>query len=167
MLVSENRPEWLIADLAIMAAGGVTVPAYVTNTERDHQHILDNSGAKAVIVSTAKLAKPLLPAVLRSECCRAVIGMEDLRVGQSGDVAFHDWAMLIAAHAARHRGNPRRGRFHARATSPASSTHRAPAVRRAGCGSITARSCITSTAAAPSLPKISAGVTRYSCRSCR
>ena len=98
MLVSENRPEWLIADLAIMAAGGVTVPAYVTNTERDHQHILDNSGAKAVIVSTAKLARPLLPAVLRSECCRAVIGMEDLRVGQAGDVAFHDWAMLIAAH---------------------------------------------------------------------
>ena len=99
MLVSENRPEWLIADLAIMAAGGVTVPAYVTNTERDHQHILDNSGAKAVIVSTAKLARPLLPAVLRSECCRAVIGIEDLRVGQAGDVAFLDWGKLIAAHA--------------------------------------------------------------------
>ena len=39
MLVSENRPEWCIADLAIMAAGCVTVPAYTTNTERDHQHI--------------------------------------------------------------------------------------------------------------------------------
>ena len=46
-LVSENRPEWCIADLAIMAAGCVTVPAYVTNTERDHVHILDNSGARA------------------------------------------------------------------------------------------------------------------------
>src|SRR6476646_7557182 len=100
MLVSENRPEWLIADLAIMAAGGITVPAYVTNTERDHQHILDNSGAKAVIVSTAKLAKPLLPAVLRANSCNAVIGIEDLRVGQSGDVQFHDWAKLIAAHPA-------------------------------------------------------------------
>ena len=98
MLISENRPEWLIADLAIMAAGGVTVPAYITNTERDHQHILDNSGAKAAIVSTAKLARPLLPAVLRSECCRAVIGIEDLRVGQSGDVAFHDWNKLVADH---------------------------------------------------------------------
>ena len=43
MLVSENRPEWLISDLAIMAAGCVTVPTYVTNTERDHQHILDPS----------------------------------------------------------------------------------------------------------------------------
>ncbi|HEX8373607.1 MAG TPA: AMP-binding protein, partial [Geminicoccaceae bacterium] len=44
MLVSENRPEWCIADLAIMAAGCVTVPTYTTNTERDHQHILDDSG---------------------------------------------------------------------------------------------------------------------------
>ena len=49
MLVSENRPEWLMSDLAIMAAGCVTVPAYSTNTERDHQHILDDSGARCVI----------------------------------------------------------------------------------------------------------------------
>src|SRR5262245_40390408 len=55
-LVSENRPEWMIADIAIMAAGGVTVPAYTTNTVDDHRYIFDNSGAKAVIVSTAKLA---------------------------------------------------------------------------------------------------------------
>ena len=66
VLVSENRPEWAIADLAIMAAGCITTPAYTTNTERDHLHILENSGAKAVIVSTGKLAQPLLPAVVRS-----------------------------------------------------------------------------------------------------
>ncbi len=59
MLVSENRPEWCIADLAIMAAGCITVPAYITNTERDHVHILDNSGARAVIVSNEKLSAPL------------------------------------------------------------------------------------------------------------
>ena len=63
MLVSENRPEWCIADLGIMAAGCVTVPTYITNTERDHQHILDNSQSRAVIVSTAKLAQHLMPAV--------------------------------------------------------------------------------------------------------
>ena len=37
-----------------------------TNTERDHQHILDDSGARAVIVSTQKLAKTLLPAAIRA-----------------------------------------------------------------------------------------------------
>jgi long-chain acyl-CoA synthetase len=40
-----------------MAAGCVTVPTYTTNTVRDHAHILGNSGAKAVIVSTQKLAR--------------------------------------------------------------------------------------------------------------
>jgi len=100
MLVSENRPEWCIADLAIMAAGAVTVPTYVTNTERDHAHILQDSGACAVIVSTAKLAKSLLPAVLRSTKCKTVIGIEELRVGQSGDVGFHDWSKLVSVEMA-------------------------------------------------------------------
>ena len=31
-LIAENRPEWTIADLAIMAAGGISVPAFTTNT---------------------------------------------------------------------------------------------------------------------------------------
>jgi len=96
MLVSENRPEWCLSDLAIMAAGCVTVPAYITNTERDHQHILDDSGAKAVIVSTAKLAKALLPAAVRSNCCEHVIGIEPLPGGQVSNVSFHDWRALIA-----------------------------------------------------------------------
>lgn len=94
VLVSENRPEWCIADLGIMAAGCITVPTYTTNTERDHQHILDNSGARAVIVSTAKLARTLMPAVMRSDA-NIVISMESLRVGQQGDVTVHDWDGLV------------------------------------------------------------------------
>ena len=54
-----------------MAAGCVTVPTYTTNTERDHQHILDDSGARAVIVSTQKLARTLLPAAIRIVALRA------------------------------------------------------------------------------------------------
>ena len=98
VLVSENRPEFCIADLAIMAAGAVTVPTYVTNTESDHLHILDNSGARAAFVSTTKLAKTLLPAVLRSANCRTVIGFEKLRAGQQGELEIHDWAETIARH---------------------------------------------------------------------
>ncbi|MBA2466223.1 MAG: AMP-binding protein, partial [Sphingomonas sp.] len=97
MLVSENRPEWLIADLGIMAAGCVTVPTYTTNTTRDHTHVLGNSGAKAVIVSNPKLAKPLVPAVLFSSECHHLIGFEKIRTGQSTEeVHSHDWADLIA-----------------------------------------------------------------------
>ena len=96
MLVSENRPEWLIADLAIMAAGCVTVPTYTTNTTRDHTHILGNSGARAVIVSNQKLAKTLVPAVLFSSDCHDVIGIDDIRTGQSVEGArFHQWEKLV------------------------------------------------------------------------
>ena len=99
MLVSENRPEWCIADLAIMAAGCVTVPAYATNTERDHLHILDNSGARAVIVSTQKLAKPLLPAMIRSGRADHLIAMEELRHQQAGSFAYHNWAGMVSGSA--------------------------------------------------------------------
>jgi long-chain acyl-CoA synthetase len=96
MLVSENRPEWCLSDLAIMAAGCITVPTYVTNTERDHLHIIENAGACAIIVSTAKLAKTLLPAVIRSNQAQTVIGLEDMKVPAGID--FHNWHALIAAH---------------------------------------------------------------------
>ncbi len=102
MLVSENRPEWCLADLAIMAAGAVTVPAYITNTEADHLHILSDSGARAAIVSSQKLAATLLPAIAGAPACTAVIGIDKLRTGVAsvGAVRLHDWATLIAAHAA-------------------------------------------------------------------
>ncbi len=98
-LVSENRPEWCLADLAIMAAGLVTVPTYITNTERDHLHILENSGARAIIVSNAKLVRPLLAAALRAPCAEHVIGIEPLRQAQSGTLTFHDWDGLLAGKA--------------------------------------------------------------------
>ena len=103
MLVSENRPEWCIADLAIMAAGCITVPAYTTNTERDHQHVLENSGAKAVIVATPKLAKQVLPAVLRSGVGNQIIGIEGLGQTQSGAIDYHEWPALFSGDAAQAR----------------------------------------------------------------
>jgi len=99
-LVSENRPEWLIADLAIMAAGCVTVPTYTTNTVRDHTHILENSGARAVIVSSQKLARNLIPAVLTTNDCHHVIAMEALGTVQAPDwVNCHSWSKLTSGDA--------------------------------------------------------------------
>ncbi len=96
-LVSENRPEWLIADLGIMAAGCVTVPTYTTNTRRDHAHVLVNSGAKAVIVSTRKLAQELLPAIMDAPDCHQLIAIDDLGSGQEPDfVHLHRWGDMIA-----------------------------------------------------------------------
>ena len=100
VLVSENRPEWCIADLAIMAAGLITVPTYTTNTERDHHHILENSGARAIIVSNQKLAQPLLAAALRTPNVEHVIGITPLRRMQTGALTFHDWTDLISGDTA-------------------------------------------------------------------
>lgn len=99
VLVSENRPEWCLTDLAIMAAGGVTTPAYTTNTVADHQHILANSGARFAVVSSPKLAQTLLPAAFQSADCRTVIGIEPLKRAQASVVDIHDWQTLIDASA--------------------------------------------------------------------
>jgi long-chain acyl-CoA synthetase len=96
-LVSENRPEWCIADLGIMAAGCVTVPAYTTNTERDHQHILDNSGARAVIVSTDKLSQPLIPAIMRTGMAEHIIPIDHVRPYQSGGLHCHAWSQMTGS----------------------------------------------------------------------
>jgi len=96
-LVSENRPEWLISDLAIMASGCITVPTYTTNTTRDHDHILGNSGARAVIVSSQKFAKNLIPAVMMADECHHIIGIEDIRTGQMPEgVNVHQWGELAS-----------------------------------------------------------------------
>lgn len=83
MLVSENRPEWLIADLAIMTAGCVTVPAYITNTVNDHLHVMNDSGASFVIASTAKLAETIFKATEQSNISPRLIAIEQPEVTQT------------------------------------------------------------------------------------
>ena len=56
MLCSENRPDYPIAEVALMAMRAVAVPAYITNTVEDHLHILRDSGARLAIVSSGALA---------------------------------------------------------------------------------------------------------------
>jgi long-chain acyl-CoA synthetase len=81
-LVAENRPEWVIADLAIMSAGGITVPAYTTHTVEDHRYLLANSGARAVIVSTSALAQRVLPAADQVDTVAHVIAIDAPERGQ-------------------------------------------------------------------------------------
>ena len=99
-LVSENRPEWCIADLAIMAAGCITVPTYTTNTRRDHAHILDNSGARAVFVSNEKLLVPLVGAIAQTGLVEHVIGIDTLKTRQTGSFEYHGWPGLLTGDAA-------------------------------------------------------------------
>ena len=51
ILLSENRPEWLISDIAIMNAGGVTVPLFTTYSKNDYEYIIKDCEPKVCIVS--------------------------------------------------------------------------------------------------------------------
>jgi long-chain acyl-CoA synthetase len=100
LLAAENRPEWALADLAIMTAGGITVPAYATATAEDLRHVLTNSGARAVMLS-AGLAGRLLP-VARDARCPLIVAIDGFPVpdGKPDDVAVLGWDALLAEGAA-------------------------------------------------------------------
>ncbi|MBC7953608.1 MAG: long-chain fatty acid--CoA ligase [Rhodospirillaceae bacterium] len=96
MIVSENRPEWAMADLAIMAAGGISVPAYVTNTSADHLHILNNCGARFVVTSTRALTEKVLGAAAQTGCPPTIIAMDPPEVKQSNGPGLIAWADAVA-----------------------------------------------------------------------
>jgi long-chain acyl-CoA synthetase len=95
VIVAENRPEWPIADLAIMTLGAISVPAYITNTVRDHRHVLSDCGAKGAIVSTRALAARLLPAAAEVAATEFIIAMDAIEPGVF-DIAIHDWNAVMA-----------------------------------------------------------------------
>jgi long-chain acyl-CoA synthetase len=94
-LVSENRPEWILADLAIMTAGAITVPAYATHTVDDHRHVLANSGARAVFVSKPALSARVLAAANQVDSVHTVIAIERT-AGQASAVDLLSWEEMVA-----------------------------------------------------------------------
>ena len=56
VLLSENRPEWLITDIAIMNAGGVTVPLFTTYSEKDYEYIIKGDEGHGFRSEVANLA---------------------------------------------------------------------------------------------------------------
>jgi long-chain acyl-CoA synthetase len=98
-LVAENRPEWVIADLAIMSAGAITVPAYVTNRVEDDRHVFADSGVRAVIVSRSALSARVLAAANQVETVQWVIAIEPV-TGQASNVDVLSWDEVVARGAA-------------------------------------------------------------------
>lgn len=93
-LIAENCPQWVIADLAIMQAGAVTVPAFTTYRTEDHRHLLTDSGAKAAILASASLSKTVLPAVNACPDIEFLIVMEPVKGQCSADL--HLWDDVLA-----------------------------------------------------------------------
>jgi long-chain acyl-CoA synthetase len=75
-IVSESRPEWTITDLAVLAAGGVTVPVYPTLSAAQARQILTDSGARFAVVSTAEQAAKIQQVRHQAPALEGVFVME-------------------------------------------------------------------------------------------
>ena len=78
LLVSENRPEWLIADLAIMLSGGITVPAYTTYTEDDYKYLIEDCEPTVVIVSNNEMLKKLNTTINEKSFIKKIITFDEV-----------------------------------------------------------------------------------------
>src|SRR5438270_13920161 len=74
-ILSENRPEWAVADFACLLLGAITVPIYTTLTEEQTAHVLCDSGTRAIFASTEELVQRVL-AIRRQTRLEKVVGMD-------------------------------------------------------------------------------------------
>lgn len=71
-ILSENRPEWAYADLASLSCGAITVPIYSTNTAKDVEYILKDSGAQIIFVSTREQLEKVLSVAANTDIRRII-----------------------------------------------------------------------------------------------
>ncbi|MDC1248133.1 AMP-binding protein [Pelagibacteraceae bacterium] len=86
LLVSENRPEWLISDLSIMLSGGITVPAYTTYTERDYEYIINDCTPSILIISDKTLYSKIKTIIPKKKFIKKIIFFESI---DDFDSTFH------------------------------------------------------------------------------
>ena len=73
LIISENRPEWLISDLSVMLSGGITVPAYTTYAERDYEYIIDDCSPSLIFVSNNLMYKKIKRIVNEKKFIKKII----------------------------------------------------------------------------------------------
>jgi len=78
LLVSENRPEWFISDLAIMLSGAITVPAYTTYTEEDYKYLIEDCEPTVVIVSNNDMLKKLNTTINEKNFIKKIITFDEV-----------------------------------------------------------------------------------------
>ena len=78
LLLSENRPEWLISDLSIMLSNGITVPSYTTYTERDYEYIIDDCEPSLLIISNKDLFQKVKKIIKKKDFIKAVISFDEI-----------------------------------------------------------------------------------------
>ena len=78
LLISENRPEWMISDLSVMLAGGITVPAYTTYVSRDYEYIINDCSPSIIIVSNDEQFNKVKNICERTSSIKKIFSFEKL-----------------------------------------------------------------------------------------
>ena len=76
-IISENRPEWSLTDLALLSLRAVNVPIYTTQAVEQIRYILEDSGAKMLFVSGKKLFKHAFEAIRSTETIEKLVFFDD------------------------------------------------------------------------------------------
>ena len=79
LLVSENRPEWLISDIAIMLANGITVPAYTTYTEKDYKYLIEDCEPSVLIISNSVMYAKLKNIINEKTFIKKIITFDQIQ----------------------------------------------------------------------------------------
>ena len=78
LLISENRPEWMISDLSIMLSKGITVPSYTTYTERDYEYIINDCQPSLILVSNNELFKKIKNLIKNNDFIKKIISFDQI-----------------------------------------------------------------------------------------
>ena len=100
LIAAENSPEWAIADLAIMAIGGIVVPSFITNTEDDFRYIIEHSGASVGVASGGAIANSVIKAGEDCKGFRNLLVLGDAATKKKGkklEVASWDDALKASS----------------------------------------------------------------------
>ena len=90
LLISENRPEWMISDLAIMLSGSITVPAYTTYIEKDYEYIIQDCTPKVLIISNKDQFSKVKNIINEKSSIKKIISFEDLELSNDIYKNFKD-----------------------------------------------------------------------------
>ena len=92
---SENRPEWAVADLAIMAIGAIVVPSFVTNTIDDFAYIMGHADAVLAITSGGELARKVAAAAQKVDGLDRLIVMDETADLDATGLQILGWQDLL------------------------------------------------------------------------
>ncbi len=115
-LLSENRYEWPITDLATLGLGAVTVPIYPTLTAPQVRYILENAEARVCVVSSAAQLEKLLAVADSLPRLASIVVMDPPPVARDSRVT--SWAQALADGERRRKAEPQAFRAMADATKP-------------------------------------------------